>query len=150
MICATTPLRPDAPTTVVEGDKLAVYWTAPSEQGIAITAYQVLVRQSDLVFSEELINCDASDAAIVSALKCQIPLSSIYASPYSLVQGNDIYAKVVAINFYGSSETSLAGNGAKVVKVPDAPTSLANNPSVTSMTQIGFSWTVINDGGKPI
>jgi hypothetical protein len=49
-------------------------------------------------------------------------------APYSLLLGNDILARVVAINAYGDSVVSAIGGGAVILLTPDAPVSLANIP----------------------
>lgn len=51
-------------------------------------------------------------------------------APYSVAYGNDVYVKVKAINAYGSSDESDAGNGAKIIKSPDAPVNLQENYSL--------------------
>ena len=61
-------------------------------------------------------------------------------APYSLVKNEEIYAKVVATNFYGDSDFSEAGNGALTQLVPDAPVNLQNVPEITDATKIKFSW----------
>jgi len=66
-----------------------------------------------------------------------------------LNKGYSIVIKVEAINAYGTSQVSLAGNGAVIVFVPDAPILLQNNPSVTSKTTIGFTWSQgLSNGGS--
>ena len=47
---------------------------------------------------------------------------------------------MIAYNAYGYSQASPVGNGGITVFVPDAPTSLANNPLVTTKSVIGFTW----------
>ena len=61
-------------------------------------------------------------------------------APYSLLLGNDILARVVAINAYGDSVVSAIGGGAVILLTPDAPVSLANIPSFTRDNQIGLAW----------
>lgn len=69
---------------------------------------------------------------MVDSKQCIIPISVFKAEPYSLAWGDEVYAKVTASNVYGSSTTSLEGNGAVILTVPDAPVSLANNPAITN------------------
>jgi len=72
-------------------------------------------------------------------------------APYNLVLAESIYVKVVATNFYGDSPQSLAGNGAQMQLVPDAPISLANNKAVTDAFKIGLTWKAgASDGGSPV
>ena len=58
------PATPAAPTTTVSGSNIVVDWNAPSDNGSAITSYTVKLKQNDLSFSTELINCDGTDATI--------------------------------------------------------------------------------------
>jgi hypothetical protein len=46
--------------------------------------------------------------------------------------GSSVFAIVTAVNIYGLSLESSAGNGAIILTVPDAPVMLANNPSGTT------------------
>jgi hypothetical protein len=75
----------------------------------------------------------------------------MYVSPFNLILGDHIFAKIVAINSYGNSLPSVPGDGAAVVLLPDAPINLANNPALTNANQIGVTWqTGFSDGGVPI
>jgi hypothetical protein len=150
LLCATMPLVPSAPSTTTLNANVIVDWTASSDQGTPITAYKVYLRQSDLVYTLELTSCNGGDNTIISATLCTIPLSTLRASPFNLVQGNSVFAKVIATNLYGDSLLSSAGNGALVQVVPNAPSSLANNAAVTTRSKIGITWTVVNNGGSTI
>lgn len=62
-----------------------------------------------------------------------------------------MFAKVIATNFYGDSSQSTEGNGAIILTVPDAPLSLANNPSVTTKSKIGLTWAQgLENGGTAV
>jgi hypothetical protein len=66
-------------------------WSAPYENGSIITSYQVLLRHVDGVsFTEDLTNCDGSDAIIFASLSCTIPLATLTAEPYSLTYGTSV------------------------------------------------------------
>jgi hypothetical protein len=72
-------------------------------------------------------------------------------SPYLLTLGDSVFAKVVAINFYGESISSDAGNGGTILSVPSSPVGLANNVAVTTATVVGLTWNNgISTGGSPI
>ena len=61
----------------------------------------------------------------------------------------EIYAKIIASNYYGDSPISDSGNGGLIELVPDAPVSLLNNPNVTNASVIGLSWLPgSSDGGS--
>jgi hypothetical protein len=55
----------------------------------------------------------------------------LISSPFNLGQGDSVNVKIIATNNYGDSEISPAGSGAIIVLVPDAPATLADDPSVT-------------------
>jgi hypothetical protein len=133
ILCASPPSTPAAPQTSNLGDNIVVTWTAPSPNGSTITAYQVVFKHSDgVTYSTELTNCNGSQAAIVSALSCSVPSITFTGTPFGLAWGSSISAQVIATNIKGSSPVSPSGNGAIILKVPDAPVSLANNAAITS------------------
>lgn len=73
------------------------------------------------------------------------------ASPFSLVIGDSIYARITAINGYGTSLVSVPGDGEAMVVLPDAPLNLQNNPAITSATSIGLQWSSgLSNGGKTV
>lgn len=73
------------------------------------------------------------------------------AAPYSLNLGDSVYAKIVAINFYGESIESDAANGATVLLVPSSPVNLQDDVATTNAAVIGFIWdNGISTGGSPI
>ena len=72
-------------------------------------------------------------------------------SPYDLTLGDSVYAKITAINYYGESDVSDAGNGATVLYVPSAPVGLANDLATTSASVIRITWSDgISTGGSSI
>lgn len=54
-------------------------------------------------------------------------LLTLINEPYSLSLGDSVYAKIIAVNYYGQGIFSSAGNGATCVLVPSAPLQLAND-----------------------
>lgn len=128
-----------------------INWTAPVDNGSPITSYRITVIQSDSVYSEEKTNCDGTVASIIALTECSVPIASLTAAPYSLSFGNSIFAKVVAINYYGESDESDAGNGAIILLVPTPPVGLADNTAITTAYVIGFTWNDgVSSGGSPI
>ena len=83
-------------------------------------------------YSEELTNCDGSVYAVFTSTACTVPLTSLYASPFSLTLGMSVQVQVIAYNSYGDSDPSDLGNGALIVFVPDAPTNLINDSTNTN------------------
>jgi hypothetical protein len=55
------------------------------------------------------------------------------------------------VNLYGDSEQSIAGNGAVIQLVPDAPINLVNDYLTTTDVLIQFFWDAgLSDGGSPV
>ena len=128
------------PVTAVSANKLVITWTNPPSNGSPITSYRVTIRQADLTFTEDTVDCDGSVASIVDSKSCSVPLATLTNAPYSLAFGDSVFAKVVAINYYGESIESEEGNGAIIKLVPDAPVDLVNDVSITTAYVIGFTW----------
>jgi hypothetical protein len=67
-------------------------------------------------------------------------VQSLRISPYSLEWGSSVFAEVIAINAYGDSLTSAAGNGAVITTTPDSPISLTEDYSARTKSTLGFTW----------
>ncbi len=97
-----------------------ISWAAPDNGGSPITGYIVKIRQSDATtFSIDTVNCEMSTS---TATTCTIPVTALRAAPFSLDWGTNVHATVLAINLYGSSTVSAAGNGAIITTTPGVPT----------------------------
>jgi hypothetical protein len=80
-----------------------------------------------------------------------IYLDTLIVEPYSLVLNEEIWAKVIATNFYGDSPYSVPGNTGLTKLIPDAPVNLENIPETTDAFSISFSWEDgLSDGGMPV
>lgn len=65
------------------------------------------------------------------------------APPFSLTVGQSVYVSVVAYNEVGDSQSSIVGNGAKVLvsTVPDEPLNIRRDESeVYSETKLALTW----------
>ena len=71
-------------------------------------------------------------------------------TPFELTWGSDIYANVVAVNLANPSAPSANGNGAKILRVPDAPTTPLNNALLTNGTQITITWSEGQSNGGTV
>jgi hypothetical protein len=90
--------------TAFEADNVVITWTAPNDGGSALTGYTVSIRTSDEVtFITEPTNCNMT---LSTDLTCTIPATVLREAPFNLLWGDNILAKVVAINSYGSSDES--------------------------------------------
>jgi hypothetical protein len=97
------------------------------------------------------VNCDGSDATILSNNQCTVTQASLQAEPFNLVKGDVVFAKVKATNLYGTSNDSPIGDGASIWLQPDTPINLANDVSVTTEATIGLTWSPgDSNGGTPI
>lgn len=73
-----------------------VEWVAPDDNGAAITAYRILIAQSDGTMNEESTYCPGSDATLMANAYCLVPFIALRASPYTLVQGDLVAVQVQA------------------------------------------------------
>lgn len=95
------PTKPVAPTTSISGHNLQVIWVNPGNGGSIITSYIIKVRTTALVYTT--VTCTESNADQLSTTTCTIPITTLTVSPFSLAWGSSAYAKVTAVNVYGSS-----------------------------------------------
>jgi cellulose 1,4-beta-cellobiosidase len=63
---ALIPGIPSDLTTTNTGTNIVFDWTAPSDNGSAISSYSVTIRQNDGIFSQDTINCNGEDATIIA------------------------------------------------------------------------------------
>jgi len=78
-------------------------------------------------------------------------LDTLIRQPFNLILDESIQIKVQATNYYGASDLSVAGNGARVRLVPDAPVNLSNDLTVTNGAVIRFTWQEgASNGGAPV
>jgi hypothetical protein len=64
----------------------------------------------------------------------------INSSPYSIPWGESVYAKVLAINAYGSSPYSDEGNGGVIITNPDSPVNIVEDITERALNAVAFSW----------
>jgi hypothetical protein len=108
---AGLPQQPFQVVTTISGTDTAISFTAPENGAAPIEAYRVWLRHADGSFAQDLTNCDGSDAAIVAALSCAVPLTTLRGT-YGLAYGELVQARVQAknANGWGSlSQVNLVG-----------------------------------------
>ena len=141
VLSAQVPDAPSAPITAINSDLVTITWTIPFDGSTPVTGYIIKIRQSDgITFTEDITDCNGLESQIITSMSCSVPITTLKASPYSLPWGASVYAIVSAINIVGTSAASAEGNGAVILTNPDAPTSLANDATVTLSTQVGLTW----------
>jgi hypothetical protein len=105
--------------TAFVDETVEITWTAPFNGGQAITAYQILIQQSDMTtFTESVLYCDGTKLTVVNTRICTIPLNVLIAQPFNLPWGASVWAKVKAVNIIGESTFSEPGNGSIILVVP--------------------------------
>lgn len=130
---AVEPETPTAPVTSVLADKVIINWDAPYWNGAEVTTYRIFVQASSGGFiSAPSSGCDGTDTFVVENTQCTVDLTDLYAVPYSLVQGDSVFAKIIANNLVGDSDESPFGNGAIIVLVPDSPITVVNVAAITN------------------
>jgi hypothetical protein len=151
ILCAAEPDQPNIPTSENFENQVIFDWDAPQENGTPITGYNIYFRKSGDMYETELVDCDGSDSTIRTDTTCTVPLATFTASPFNLVQGDQINLVVSAYNDYGESPLSEVGGGAVIILIADKPINLQNVPSITMDDRIGLLWEDgPNNGGVPI
>ena len=121
---------PDAPTGVgatAGNGSATVSWTAPSDEGSAITGYTVSDGTGD--------TCATPDGMTTG---CTVT---------GLTNGSSYSFTVAATNANGTGAASASSNSVTPSAVPDAPTGVTAAPGDASAT---VSWTAPSDEGSPI
>jgi hypothetical protein len=80
-----------------------------------------------------------------------ISSSTFTSSPFNLIGGDHIRAKIVAVNAYGETVQSEEGNGAYYTTLPDKPINLIENLILRTATQNSLTWSSgAYDGGLAV
>lgn len=97
-----------------------VEWQLPSNNGSPIISYKVYIKEIDTEnYTLEAVDCDGTQATVISNEYCLINISTLLASPFNVDGGDSIWAKVEAENLYGVTTQSAEGNGAYYTRVAD-------------------------------
>ena len=115
-------------TVTVLSTDVVLTWDTPYNGGAIIESYTIVIIKHDGTYAEDLINCDGTEATIMTDTTCTIPISTLKAAPYSLPWGASIYVKVLATNEAGPSPYSTPGNGAIILTIPESPQNLVEDP----------------------
>ena len=81
---AMPPSTPNAATTEIAGSFVKIDWETPDENYSTITAYQILIKDADGNFLDDIVACDGSDTSIRQATECLVPLSTLIGSKFRL------------------------------------------------------------------
>jgi hypothetical protein len=71
-------------------------WVAPDDRSSDIIAYAIQIKTLSGTLVEDTTYCDGSQAAVVDARYCLVPMETLRAAPYSLEYGDLVVAIVGA------------------------------------------------------
>lgn len=113
------PSRVDTLTTTRSALSVVASWTEPSDNGAAVTAYQVeLWDPSTSTYVEDTVGCNGASASVISARSCSFVFTELM-STYSYAVGARFVARARAYNDDGWGELSSANTaGATIMTVP--------------------------------
>ena len=105
ILLAAVPDKVHTPSSTTNtGTNVVVTWTAPSsDEGSKIVAYRIMFLQSNGVYSPDVVDCDGTNATVISNLQCTVPMISFISPPYSLAEGILIVVTVEGLNAVGYS-----------------------------------------------
>jgi titin len=145
---AVAPGQISAPTTAISGYDVAFSWTAPTTGGLPITSYKVFIKSTTSTFELESASCN------VAVTSCQVPLLTLQASPFSLVLGDLVQARIRAVNLVGESiDSSQNTAGALIETVPSAPPVAPLRNPLTTMSSLTVDYYALTGsaiGGTPV
>lgn len=97
-----------------------------------------MLHYDGITFSEEATHCNGSlDLGIVQNSYCEIPMTTLTASPFLLPQGRLIQARVTAKNSLGRSTYSSVNTGGVLAQlVPHKPPSAPQRNASTTPSQL--------------
>ncbi len=96
IIAAEVPQTMSAVTITNQDTNVRFSWTALSTNGAAISAYKLEIMQSDYTYSLETTYCDGTNSTVISNQYCDLPMSVLTSSPFSLTAGSTVYAQVAS------------------------------------------------------
>jgi hypothetical protein len=84
-------------------------------------------------------------------MSCEVPSDTFVSAEYNLAWGEDLYARVEAVNIYGTSLFSASSLPAIIMRVPAPPTNLRERTAFRSFTTLSFDWdNGVSNYGSPI
>ena len=93
ILAATEPGQMQLVTISDNTDEtVQISWSLPVENGASVTAYRIYIYDVNSAFYYETSICDGSDATIVANRYCNVPMSTLTALPYVLIQGSLVKA----------------------------------------------------------
>jgi len=140
ILAARKPDTPVPPVITIEGTNAKLTFSLPYNGGSTIFRAQILFKHHNTVdWVEELTTCDGSQATILQARECIVPLTILRGTDFALVYGDYIIAKVLYENDIGESSYSIETVSPPMMQeVPNAPlTGPLRIDALTSGTTMG-------------
>jgi hypothetical protein len=152
----STPPSPGAIIVSIVGTNLEIDWSPPSGINVEYVTEYIIEIETNVSgeFAEETQNCDGKSESVIDNTKCTIPMSSFWASPFTLAAGTPINIQIYAKNQYGTSGATTNSGSENVETVPPKPNSPSRVNALTDTSQITMTWTELTEdidtGGSAI
>ena len=139
---ATVALSATTPTEV------EVSWPLPNDHSSVITSYEILFMLANGDFAHELTRCDGTDATVVSARKCSVPMATLRTLT-ARPRDSLIRVKVRAFNAKGSGDYSEVNTaGATIETEPTNLSVVSIDVPSTSNTATKVVWTALTGSAR--
>lgn len=133
----------DLVVTMNAGANVRISWSLPNTNGAGIEEYVILIKQADGDFTEETTYCAGAQPAIVDERACEVPLSVLRDTPYSLLYNDVVVATVRSRNSNGWSGDSTPNfEGARILTEPVQMAAPFRGTSTTE-SQIHVKWVAL-------
>lgn len=136
-------IEPSAPTgisaTIDANSKLHIDWTAPSNNGAAISEYLIEIKDSNGAYQTESTHCSGLNTDVLANSECFVPLTHLE-NTYNLQVGDTVFIRISAENSQGWGATAEYSGGDTMETTPQA-TALTQG-TVTS-TSIQLNWAAL-------
>lgn len=148
------PSRVDALTTARNLLTVEATWDEPSDNGAAVSAYQIEIWDpSTTAYVEDTSRCDGSDSTVITNRECTFVFTDLM-STFSYAVGELFVVRARAYNDDGWGELSSANTlGATIMTVPVAMGAPVED-AATSQAQIVLTWaeltSTVDIGGTAI
>jgi hypothetical protein len=117
--------------TTNNGTAVRISWNLPHNGGSTILEYKIEIKQADNNYSVNE-NCLGSVPTIITNRYCDMPMQALIQTPYNLLQGISVIAKISSRNVNGWSEESTPNSTGALIQV--SPLKPLNSPSKNSLT----------------
>lgn len=154
---SSVPDKVAVPVTSITSDgQVQITWTRPNDRSNAITQYKIEIQSAtdSSLWQESVATCDGSNAAIVTARVCKVPMETILEAPYSYTLNQVIAVRVSAFNMNGWGLASSANTAGAVAKTKPAAMLAVLRGAETTEKEVQVTWVTqtldAETGGSPV